>query len=267
MHPVLFHLGSFPVYSYGVLLFFALLTGVFVASRELSKHDVDQSRLYALAAAIAVAGLIGSRLFYVLGHLSEFSGRWSRVFDINTVGLVYYGGLVAALPVGIYLMRRFKMPSGTVAGAIGLALPLSIAIARVGCFLNGCCGGKPSGLPWAVTFPGSSTPVHPTQLYEAVLDLAVFALLLFVGTRYLEGWDLLLVSLAGYAVVRFLVEFYRQHADPHAALFFQGMSAAIFVACAAALAIRLSRHPARVERDSGARGQEDSGGSPGRLQS
>lgn len=254
MHPVLFDIGGFPVYSYGVFLFLALMTGVLVAGGELSRRGVDRGRLPALAAAVAVAGLVGSRLFYVLGHLPEFRGQWSRVFDANTVGLVYYGGLALALPVGAWLAGRFRMPVGAVAGAFGLALPLSLGIARVGCFLNGCCGGKPSGLPWAVTFPGSSTPVHPVQLYEALLDAAVFALLLLAAARFLEGWDLMLASLAGYALVRFLMEFLRQHADPRSAVFFQGTSAAILTACVVAFAFRRARSRRRG-KSAGAAGQ------------
>jgi phosphatidylglycerol:prolipoprotein diacylglycerol transferase len=180
---------------------------------------------------------VGSRVFYVLGHLSEFSSHWSGVFDINTAGLVYYGGLLFALPAAVITIRILKMPTSITVGAIGLAIPLSLGIARFGCFLNGCCGGKPSGLPWAVTFPGTATSVHPTQLYEAVLDIALFAALLLVGTRFLEGWELLLCSLAGYALIRFLMEFFRLHANPRAGLFFQLFSVAVFVACAGALGV------------------------------
>jgi len=238
MHPVLFRIGSFPVYSYGVMLFVALIAGVVVAGREFTKKGLERAPLYTLVAVIALAGLVGSRVFYVLGHFSEFSGRWSSVFDINTVGLVYYGGLLFAFPAALVTIKILKMPTGTVVGAIGLAIPLSLGIARFGCFLNGCCGGKPSALPWAVTFPGTATSVHPTQLYEAILDLALFAALLFVGTRFLEGWDLLLASLAGYALIRFFMEFFRQHSNPRAGLFFQLLSAAIFLACAGTLVYR-----------------------------
>ncbi len=113
--------------------------------------------------------------------------------------------------------------------AVGLAMPLSLAIARVGCFLNGCCGGKPSGLPWAVTFPGTTTAVHPTQLYELVLDLAAFVFLFWVKKRVRRDWDLFLLSLASYGLIRFVVEFFRYHAGSNAAIFFQTLSAAIFV--------------------------------------
>ncbi len=249
MHPVLFRIGGFPVYSYGAMLFVALVAGVFVAGREFTRKGLDRAPLYTLVAVIAIAGLVGSRVFFVLGHLSEFSGRWSAVFDINTVGLVYYGGLVFAFPAALLTVKWLKIPSETAAAAAGLALPLSLGIARIGCFLNGCCGGKPTGLPWAVTFPGTAAGVHPTQLYEALLDLALFAFLLLVGTRMLEGWDLLLASLAGYSLIRFFMEFFRQHSDARAGLFFQLFSAAIFGVCTAVLLVRRRGRESRAPAD------------------
>ena len=107
-----------------------------------------------------------------------------------------------------------------------------------------------------MTFPGTGTPVHPTQLYDAALDFILFALLLLVARRFVDGWDLMLCSLAGYAVIRFFVEFFRFHANPHGALFFQLMSAAIFVVAVSALLIRrpLAKKPLL---------EGDTGGEPG----
>ena len=239
MHPILFRIGSFPVYSYGAMLLVALIAGVLVAGREFDRlQDKPAAALYPLVAIVAIAGLVGSRLFYVVGHFGEFSGNWSGVFDLNTSGLVFYGALVFAVPCGVFAAKRLNLSVGAVVGGAGLALPLSLGIARIGCFLNGCCGGKPSGLPWAVTFPGMKTLVHPTQIYEAILDIAFFAVLLLFVRRFLDGWDLFLCSVAGYAVIRFFMEFLRFHTKPNSGLFFQLMSVAIFVAAAAALFIR-----------------------------
>jgi len=229
MHPILFRIGSFPVYSYGVMLFAAFVAAIIIMRHELVKRGISSSSLYLLAAILALAGVVGARLFYILGHIAEFKGNWVRVFDINTLGMIYYGGLLLAIPVGIIAIRRLKLPTGVVADAVGLALPLSLAIARVGCFLNGCCGGKTSGLPWAVTVPGTANAVHPTQLYEAVLDLAVFGLLLVLRKYLHRDWDIFLISLAVYAAIRFAMEFFRFHTSPGAAVFFQALSAAIFV--------------------------------------
>ena len=238
MRQVLFYIGDFPVYSYGVMLFLAFLAGIFVARRELNRRGLDGSSVYLIAAIASVTGVIGARIFFILGNLELFSGHWGQVFDLNMRGLVFYGGLALAVPSCLLLVRLMKLPPGAVADSVALAMPLSLAVARVGCFLNGCCGGKPSGLPWAVTFPGSSTSVHPTQLYELVLDLALFAGLLWARKRLQRDWDLFLLSLAGYGLIRFCLEFFRAHADPKAAIFFQIVSAILFLACSAALLLR-----------------------------
>lgn len=235
MRQVLFHIGSYPVYSYGVMLFSAFLVGVLVAARELRRRGFDGSVMYTVGAVAAISGVVGARVFYVLGHLEQFSGNWGSLLDLNMRGLVFYGGLLFAVPACVLTVRRLGVPAGAVADAVGLTLPLSLAIARVGCFLNGCCGGKPSGLPWAVTFPGSYTAVHPTQLYEMVLDLAVFLFLLQARRWLRRGWDLFLLSVACYGAVRFTVEFFRYHTDPSAGMFFQIVSALLF--CAGLLAV------------------------------
>jgi phosphatidylglycerol:prolipoprotein diacylglycerol transferase len=239
MRPVLFHIGGFAVYSYGVMLFVAFLAAIFVARWELNRRGLDGSSIYLIAAVAAITGVIGARIFFVLGNLDIFRGNWGQVFDLNMRGLVYYGGLFLAVPACVLLVRRLKLPAGAVADAVGLALPLALGIARVGCFLNGCCGGKPSDLPWAVTFPGSATSVHPVQLYEMILDLAAFVFLLLVRKRMRRDWDLFLLSLACYGFIRFFMEFFRVHSDPHATIFFQVVSGVI---CVGSLALFFYRN-------------------------
>lgn len=229
VHPVLFHIGDYTVYSYGVMLFCALIVALFVVRHQLGSKGIEPLPVYVLSGILVAAGLMGARLFYVLGHLEEYRGNWLHVFDFDTAGMVLYGGLIVALPVAVLAIRRLRLPLGAVLDAVGLALPMSLAIARMGCFLNGCCGGKPSGLSWAVTFPGNSVAVHPTQLYEMICDLAVFASLLLIRRRLTKSGDLFLVSIASYSVVRFVMEFFRFHSNPQATPFFQSLSVAIFV--------------------------------------
>lgn len=249
MRQVLFHVGDYPVYSYGVMLLLAFIAGIVVARREMVRKGLDGSYIYLIAAVAAISGVVGARVFYILGHLDTFSGDWRQVFDLNMSGLVFYGGLALAVPCCVLLVRRMGLPLGLVADAVGLAMPLSLAIARVGCFLNGCCGGKPSGLPWAVTFPGSAVAVHPVQLYELMLDLAAFTLLLLVRKRLRRDWDLFLLSLASYGIIRFAMEFLRVHLDSGATVFFQAVSAALFVLCGGLFFYRERAVPAPGDKD------------------
>jgi phosphatidylglycerol:prolipoprotein diacylglycerol transferase len=238
MRPVLFRVGGITVYSYGFMLFWAFLVGILVASRELKGRGYDPAAIYPVALAAVVGGIAGARLFYLLGHWEEVSGNWRVVLDPSTGGLVFYGGLALAVPLSLWANRRTGVPAAVMADSVALTLPLSLAVARVGCFLNGCCGGKPSGLPWAVTFPGTSTPVHPTQLYEMVMDLALFGLLLSVRRRLKAGWSTFLLFLSGYGLVRFLVEFFRYHPVKGGAFFFQSLSLVLLAGGAILLVVR-----------------------------
>ena len=120
MRPVLFHIGGFAVYSYGVMLFLAFLAAIFVARAELNRRGLDGSAIYLTASVAAITGVVGARIFYVLGNLEHFSGNWGQVFDLNMRGLVFYGGLALAVPSCILLLRRMKLPPGAVADAVGL---------------------------------------------------------------------------------------------------------------------------------------------------
>ena len=239
MRQVLFQIGSYKIYSYAVMLFIAFIVGVIIVRHELKKRGIEPYQVYFIVAVIAFSSLVGGRLFYLIGHWD-----WRNIFDMNTAGMIFYGGLLFGLPVTYLVVRWMKLPAGAVADAIGLALPLCIAIARIGCFLNGCCYGKPSGLPWAVNF--GFGPVHPTQIYELILDLMAFAFLLWVRRYLSRDWDLFLMSIASYAVIRFFMEFWRFHEKAMAGLVFQLMSVAIFVVAVGILLYR--RRKARIVR-------------------
>jgi len=216
----------------------AFIVGTMIARVYLSKRGVEPYNVYLIAAVVAVSGLIGSRVFYVLGHFSEFARNWKEVFDLETKGLVFYGGLIFAVPCGYLMVRLRRLPAGLVANAGGLAFLPSMAIARIGCFLNGCCGGKPSSVIWAVRFPGTDQAVHPTQIYELILDICAFFVLLMLVRRFSQGWEVLLCAISLYALVRFFVEFFRLHENPNAPFFFQGLSALLFLGCPLILYLR-----------------------------
>ncbi len=174
-------------------------------------------------------------------------------------GMTYYGGLLAALAFGSYYVRRHKMAWGKVLDVFGLLLPLGLAFGRVGCFLNGCCYGRVSHLPWAVRFPpGSfasygqyqagqlssadvaSLPVHPTQVYSALFNLAIFFWVLFVVSPKKRFHGQVMASfLLWYSVGRFLVEIFR--ADPRGGLWFLSTSQVISVLVGAVVGLWMLR--------------------------
>lgn len=233
MRQVLFHVGETPIYSYTVMGMLAILAIIAFCYFRLRSRGYSSVSILALAPVGAAGGIVGARLFYVVGNWEQFSRSPGTIFQFQMSGLVLYGAVVFGGTAVLLVARLLKMNVWQVADAVGIALLLGLSIGRVGCFLNGCCGGKPSGLPWAVRFPGSGMRVHPTQLYEIALNLVAFGILLYVDRRLQRDGELFFLSLSSYAVIRFSMEFLRAHADPRAALTFQLMSAGILiVSCA-----------------------------------
>ncbi|MGD8394545.1 MAG: prolipoprotein diacylglyceryl transferase [Candidatus Eiseniibacteriota bacterium] len=224
MWPDLFRIGPLAFHSYGLMLAISFIVGIQLALVEGRRRGIAEDRVGGLALWILVASVVGSRLAYVLTHLDSFSGQ--RIWGALRVwegGLTMYGGVVAALVLAYVLARRWRLPVGTVFDTFAPSIALGEGLTRIGCFLNGCCFGKPCALPWAVTFPeqshaGSVFPgaaLHPTQLYLSLAGLATFAVLWWWARHRFETPGrvfflfLLLASLA-----RFSIDFLRYY-DPH----------------------------------------------------
>ncbi len=247
MRPDLFEIGPITVHAYGFFLALAFIVGMLVSFSYLRRQFLDAYVVFELVLAAAVGGIIGARIFYVVGHWSEFSSRWWEAFKFwNVQGLVFYGGLIVGILAAAMVIRLRGLSIGIVLDSGGLAVPAALAVARVGCFLNGCCFGKSSGLPWAVTFPADTqirmgmppNPIHPTQIYEIIMDLAIVVILLALHKRFRYRGEIMLGFIMLYAFTRFTLEFLRYHTNPSANLFFQLVSAAAFVLAGLVLVFR-----------------------------
>jgi len=158
MHPELFRipLTELTVKSYGTMLVIGFLAAVYVIrrlSRDITPDPnmITNASLYAL-----VAGVVGARIFYVVHYYGRFRGDFAGVFKVWEGGLELLGGVLGAVVVIILYLRYHKLPIRRYLDILAIGLMLALAFGRVGCFLNGCCFGKPSDLPWAVRFPYNS---------------------------------------------------------------------------------------------------------------
>ncbi|RJP31803.1 MAG: prolipoprotein diacylglyceryl transferase [Actinobacteria bacterium] len=247
MRPELFDIGPLTVHAYGFFLALAFIVGMLVSFWYLRRQFLDAYVVFELVLAAAVGGIIGARIFYVVGHWSEFSANWWEILKFwNVEGLVFYGGFIVGVLAAAAVIRLRGLSVGVVLDSGGLAVPAALAVARVGCYLNGCCFGKSSGLPWAVYFPVKTqmnmgmppNPVHPTQIYEIILDLAILVILLAVYKRFRYRGEIMLSFIMLYAVARFILEFFRYHTNASANLFFQLLSIAAFALAGLALLFR-----------------------------
>jgi phosphatidylglycerol:prolipoprotein diacylglycerol transferase len=235
MHPILFSIGPFTIYTYGVLLAAAYLVGLKLAMVRARSRYLDSTRVLDLGVWIIISALVGAKLMLLVVDFQYFRANPAELVSLARSGGVFYGGLILAVIVSIWYIRRQGLPLWTTCDVFAPGIALGHVVGRLGCLMAGCCFGKPADVPWAITFtdPAASVngtplgvPLHPTQLYEAGAELVILGLLLaterrgrpFPGRTF---WTYMLL----YAVSRYVVEFYR--GDPRGVVL--GMSTSQFI--------------------------------------
>ena len=233
MHPILFEVGGWPVYSYGVLLAAAYLAGLQLAVVRARRAGVDPAKVMDLGIYLIIAALVGAKLMLIAVDWEYFRSQPRELFSLVRAGGVFYGGLIGAAAVGFLLIRRYTLPVWTTADLMAPGVALGHVIGRFGCLLAGCCYGRPTDVPWAITFTNPvaaanvgtplQVPLHPTQMYDAGAELLILVFLLsterrgrrFAGRTF---W----AYLALYGISRFIIEFYR--GDANRGTVFAGLS-------------------------------------------
>ena len=228
----LFHIGPVSISPFGVMLMFAFLAAYAQLAwglKRLRAGDADDASTLMLWAGLA--GIVGGKVYYATLYRD-----WHLLFDRS--GLVWYGGFFAGTAALLWVIRRRELPVWPTVDALALGLALGYGIGRIGCFLVGDDYGKPTDLPWGMTFPEGLPPttagalrselhvdvnpaiaddtlvkVHPTQMYETLLALCIWAVGLWLLRRERRPGTVGLVVISLLAVERFGVEFVRAKDD------------------------------------------------------
>jgi phosphatidylglycerol:prolipoprotein diacylglycerol transferase len=214
VHPVAFKLGDLAIHWYGVLMAVGFLLGLWTATRRSPRDGLAPGAIADLAPWLLVGGLLGARLLYVVTFWKEeFAGQpnW-QIFMIRT-GLVFYGGLIGATLACLLFLWRRKLPAWKVGDTLAPSIALGHVFGRLGCFFTGCCHGAACDLPWAIRFPAEHAtggrPVHPTQLYEAVLNLLLYVALERLYRKKRFDGQVFALYLMAYGVLRAFVDLFR----------------------------------------------------------
>jgi phosphatidylglycerol---prolipoprotein diacylglyceryl transferase len=230
MHPVLFHLGSLPIYTYGVLVASGFLVGLWYGTRQAPKVGLSPEFIWNLGIYAILSGLVSSKLWLVVSEWDYYAANPGRIFSIQTFQSAgtFYGGFLGAMVWIIFYSRMHKAPLLAVLDVGSAPLALGHSIGRIGCFVAGCCYGKPTSLPWGVTFTNpvaariAGTPLnvslHPTQLYEAAAEFLNFLLLVWLGARQKFAGQIAGAFLILYGIERGAIEFLR--GDPGRTMMF-----------------------------------------------
>src|SRR6185295_12772895 len=220
MYPRLFELGPITLYTYGVLLAAAYLLGLKLAMRRAKARGLDHNRVLDLGIFIIISALIGAKLLLFVTDYKAFVANPREILTLLRSGGVFYGGLILAVIVALWFIRRNGLPLWTTTDVFAPGIALGHVVGRFGCLFAGCCYGKPTTLPWGITFTDPfaaanvGTPLgvalHPTQIYEAGAELLILIVLLFTEKkgRGFAGRTFWLYMLL-YGVTRFIIEFYR----------------------------------------------------------
>src|SRR5262249_43725737 len=148
MHPILFQIGSWPVYSYGVLLALAYLAGLQLAVVRARRAGVDSARIMDLGIYLIIAALVGAKLMLILVEWDYFRAQPRELLSLARTGGVFYGGFIAAFLTAAWLVRRYKLKLWPTADLMAPGIALGHVIGRFGCLLAGCCYGRPTTAAW-----------------------------------------------------------------------------------------------------------------------
>jgi len=215
MHPIIARFGPVTIYSYGLMIGIAFLSGIYVARLEAIRKGIKIDVVYDAVFYLVIGALIGARIYYLaFFEPAMFIKEPLSIFKIWQGGIAIHGAILGGILAGLLFSKfHHNISFFRLADLVAPSLILGQAVGRIGCFLNGCCSGKACDLPWAVQFPETATAVHPTQLYESAALFLTFAFLYRLHARkrfdgQLLGWYLVL-----YPGARFVVEFVRYHSS------------------------------------------------------
>lgn len=251
MHPILFNIGDFYVGTYGILIVIGMFTGLALGRQLAKRVGISPDLIYDMAFFVLLSGFIGARILFILLNLDLFfDAPLSLIFARE--GFVFLGGFIGAVVVAIAFVKIKQMPMWDVGDIAAPSLALGHAIGRIGCFLAGCCYGRPvgGGLDFlGVSFPhvhkesgesflsfayhdhvraglispeaSGSLPVYPTQLFESLANFIIFGTLLYLWRKRAFSGQIFVFYLLFYGAARFLIEFLR--GDVERGLYFGGV--------------------------------------------
>lgn len=220
MHRILLQFSFFTIYSWGLAIAIGFGVAILYFLSALKKEHIPPGFIMNLLVGIVLFAILGGRVFHVLINLHYYVFRPGGIIRLWEGGMVLYGGLIFSLAFSIYYIRRYNLPFGKIADSATPAIAFGLTIGRVGCFLNGCCYGVPSGFgfvfpptsPAGLMFPGQT--LFPTQLISS-LNLLIMGLILHLfRKRDINRHKLLPLFLIFYSIHRFFIEFVRGDTFP-----------------------------------------------------
>jgi len=232
VYRILFRIGNYPIYSYGVMIVIAYFFGLWIVKRETNRKGLRPSDAENIAFILVICAVIGARIWYVWEHWLDYAHSPFDIFKVWEGGLVFYGGFIGAV-IGTFIYIHYKrIPFYKMGDAFAPGIALSIGIGRIGCFLNGCCYGKLTNSWIGIKYPAAnyppayiqqlrdglisqgsahSLPVIPTQSISTVDLFVIFGVLMYLRKSKAFNGFLFYVFFVLYGIHRFFIDFFRYY--------------------------------------------------------
>lgn len=212
---VIFSIGGFDIYYYGVLMGLAIIVGLFVASKFAEICYDYKNTILDIAPVVLLGGILGARLYFCILNYSYYSHNLLELLDFRGGGLSIHGAFLGGIVSLLFVTRKNNLDFAKICDSMVFALPLAQAIGRWGNFFNSEAFGLPTDLPWGVYIPVESRPdkyleyscFQPTFLYESMLDIFIFLILIYIiKNKKLKSGNLTAIYFILYSLVRIFIE-------------------------------------------------------------
>jgi phosphatidylglycerol:prolipoprotein diacylglycerol transferase len=221
VYPRLFDFHGFGLPTYGMMVSIGVIVGLMVVFKAARQQGLDPEQMWNLGALVILAGILGAKVLLIVNDWSYYSRHPHEIFSLNVLqsGGVFSGGLVAAILVAFWYVRKNRLPFLRTCDIFAPGVAIGHAFGRMGCFAAGCCYGRPTSEPWGVIFTNPlahqwvGTPLgvklHPTELYEMVVEIINFLVLYWLLRRKKFEGQVIGLYMILYGVARFFIEFFR----------------------------------------------------------
>ncbi|MFA5598661.1 MAG: prolipoprotein diacylglyceryl transferase [Pusillimonas sp.] len=209
MYPILLSTPYFNIYSYGLFVALGYAVGMLITLYEVKKEKLNAEAIFDMLLLQLPIGIAGSRFLFMLEYTPE-KLSFTNFISFEQGGLTFYGSVISSFIFNLLYLKFRRIPFWRIMDCIGFGLPLGIMIARIGCFLNGCCYGVQcsSSIGFHFRHAGSGF-FHATQLYESFAALLIFVIIQ-IYRKYRQNYgEVFMLMIGSYAFLRFFIEFLR----------------------------------------------------------
>ena len=216
MKPVLFQVLGKDIYGYGTMIAIGILSALLLLNYRIKNKDYNEDDIFNMSIVAIISGVLGGKLLYIITDIKNIIEDPSILKDIGN-GFVIYGAIIGgALAVYLFCKKK-KWETLKMFDIVIPSIPLAQGFGRIGCFLAGCCYGKPTTLPIGIEFTNSpfvsaGVTRHPTQLYSAVFDFSLALFLLWYNRKERKDGRIFSAYIIIYGIGRIIIEFFRD--DP-----------------------------------------------------